>query len=183
MARSLSSWFSCSDCKTLIPVAAASFIFASQHQRQQQATATASEETRTSCPKVLVVGGGLTGSLVSSFLRARAPPGGIEIHVWERASYPSGRFGALVQHENGATADLGAQVLSLVDWKDPRALPGHNITNDVLKLAASVVEDLKTSNHLVQAPDDALCATEERLNWPGLWQHYWAPQGLSLIHI
>ena len=47
--------------------------------------------------RVLVVGGGLGGCLCAKELRRRCDASGTKLvlHVWERASYCAGRFGAL----------------------------------------------------------------------------------------
>ena len=78
--------------------------------------------------RVLVVGAGLTGVLAAARLRARADAAGrpLRLTVWERATYPSGRFGATATHA-AALADLGSQVLSTVDPHDERAQPGHGM--------------------------------------------------------
>ena len=86
--------------------------------------------------RVLIVGAGITGSLTASLIRRRWPVGEhtqpLDLHVWERASYPAGRFGAVAKHGE-AVADLGAQVLSAVDPNDERAREGHGITKKVLR--------------------------------------------------
>ena len=82
---------------------------------------------------------------------------------------------------NGAIADLGAQVLSTVDPNDERAREGHGITKNVLQLAWSDVQRMLDDRLLVEAPTNLLCPTEERLNWEGLWRHFWAVQGMSSI--
>ena len=131
--------------------------------------------------RVLIVGAGLTGSLTATLIRRRwSSDRPLEIHVWERASYPAGRFGAVATHE-GAIADLGAQVLSTVDPNDERAAEGHGVTTNVLRLAYNDVQRMLDHGLLVEAPADMLCETEERLNWEGLWRHFWAPQGMSSI--
>ena len=131
--------------------------------------------------RVLIVGAGLTGSLTAALIRRRwSSDRPLEIHVWERASYPAGRFGAVATHE-GAIADLGAQVLSTVDPNDERAVGGHGVTTNVLRLAYNDVQRMLDHGLLVEAPADMLCETEERLNWEGLWRHFWAPQGTSSI--
>ena len=131
--------------------------------------------------RVLIVGAGLTGSLTAALIRRRwCSERPLDIHVWERASYPAGRFGAVATH-NGAIADLGAQVLSTVDPNDERAREGHGITKNVLQLAWSDVQRMLDDRLLVEAPTNLLCPTEERLNWEGLWRHFWAVQGMSSI--
>ena len=59
--------------------------------------------------------------------RAGAAGRPLRLTVWERATYPSGRFGATAAH-GAAVADLGSQVLSTVDPRDERAQPGHGIS-------------------------------------------------------
>jgi hypothetical protein len=78
--------------------------------------------------RVLVVGAGLSGALAAKELRRRfseedseerddgsecngGEKRGLHLAVWERASYPAGRFGARARHApSGAAVDLGAQV-------------------------------------------------------------------------
>jgi len=110
-------------------------------------------------PRVLVVGAGLTGCLTAHFLRRQRPD--VEIHVWERATYPAGRFGAATRH-GGVVSDLGAQVLSTVSPNDERARPGHGITRASAVAADELVMSLLTDGLLVPAPDGALCETEVR---------------------
>jgi hypothetical protein len=50
-----------------------------------------------------------------------------------------------------------------------------------LELAWAEATRLKASGLLIEAPDDQLAGTEERLNWPGLWKHFWAPDGLASV--
>lgn len=75
----------------------------------------------------------------------------------------------------------GAQVLSIVDPFDERAREGHGITKKVLRLAYDEVERLRAAGVLIEAPPQLLCPTEERLNWEGLWQHFWAKRGMSSV--
>ena len=57
--------------------------------------------------RVLIVGAGLTGSLTAALIRRRwCSERPLDIHVWERASYPAGRFGAVAIH-NGGNGQLG----------------------------------------------------------------------------
>mmetsp|Transcript_58608 Transcript_58608/g.117719 ORF Transcript_58608/g.117719 Transcript_58608/m.117719 type:complete len:461 (+) Transcript_58608:173-1555(+) len=148
----------------------------------------ADRPTRSACEetpfRVLVVGSGLTGSLVAHFLRQRFKVAGREdtlsLTVWERSSYPGGRFGAIARH-GGAVADLGAQVLSVVDPDDPRALGGHGITVETTRRAFDLAKSLEAGGVIVPAPDASLAATEERMVWEGLWKHHWAPRGMSAV--
>ena len=113
--------------------------------------------------RVLIVGAGLTGSLTAALIRRRwCSERPLDIHVWERASYPAGRFGAVAIH-NGAIADLGAQVLSTVDPNDERAREGHGITRKVLQLAYNDVQRMLDDRLLIEAPTNMLCPTVERL--------------------
>lgn len=97
----------------------------------------------------------------------------------ERASYASGRLGAGASLPGGVHCDLGAQVLSIVDPTDERSTAtqrpqaAHGITPLDVDLAHELVTSLESRGLLVPAPDDALCGTEERLNWPGFWRHFW----------
>ena len=130
-----------------------------------------------SSERVLIVGAGLTGCLTALFLRQLRPD--VDIHLWERASYPSGRFGAVVrlgkEGERGddgesdacVVADRGAQVQSCVDPRDERAQPSSGITLDALAIADGLVSRLESEGWLTRAPDEALCATEERMVWEG----------------
>ncbi len=131
---------------------------------------------------VLVVGAGLTGVLAAARLRARADAAGrpLRLTVWERATYPSGRFGATAAH-GAAVADLGSQVLSTVDPRDERAQPGHGISTGAARAAWALRGDLVARGLLTPAPDEALGAVEERLNWPRLWHHAHAPRGLGAV--
>ena len=51
----------------------------------------------------------------------------------------------------------------------------------MLQLAYADVQKMLDNGMLVQAPAHMLCPTEERLNWEGLWRHFWAPEGMSSI--
>ena len=126
--------------------------------------------------RVLIVGGGLTGTLVGLRLKQLGIRDEIELTLVERATYSGGRFGAGVSFM-GSHADLGAQVLSCVDPSDARANPGHGISLSDLRIANDLVHSLSEKGLLVEAPDTALCATEERMLWDGLWKHWWAPNG------
>ena len=108
-------------------------------------------DTTTAPFRVLVVGGGLTGSVTAALLRRRWKDRAreLEIHVWERATYPAGRFGAVAKHGE-ATADLGAQVLSVVNPFDERAREGHGITMDALRQAFAEATSLKERGLLVE---------------------------------
>lgn len=120
--------------------------------------------------RVLVVGAGLGGCLCAKELRRRFGDAA-ELHVWERATYNAGRFGA-VAVAGDLRVDLGAQVLSVVDPGDPRALPGHGIALDALKGAWSEVQALEARGLVEPVADNQLAATEERLLWPELWRQY-----------
>jgi len=148
---------------------------------EESSAAPASTPTHSPSPpcseRVLIVGAGLTGCLTAFFLRQLRPD--VDIHLWERASYPSGRFGAVVrlgkEGEGGddgegdacVVADMGAQVLSCVDPRDERAQPSSGITRDALAIADGLVARLESEGWLTRAPDEALCATEERMVWEG----------------
>ncbi|EJK49126.1 hypothetical protein THAOC_32028 [Thalassiosira oceanica] len=141
--------------------------------------------------RVLVVGTGLTGCLVALRLRQRADelkrlrPIEIVVDVTERATYPSGQFGAVATH-GGSVADVGAQVLSTLNVDDHRAMGGHGVEVKDIKLASEIVQRLLASSSsneklLVRAKDEALGETEERMIWEGLWQHYFAPYGMASV--
>lgn len=143
-------------------------------------------EQKASAPphRVLIIGGGLTGSLTAALIRRRWPAGAseqpLDLHVWERASYAAGRFGATAAHGK-AVADLGAQVLSTVDPNDERVRAGHGITKHVSRLAMAEVQSMMDAGILIEACSETLCATEERLNWEGLWRHFWAARGMCSV--
>ena len=139
--------------------------------------------------RVLVVGSGLTGSLAcwkirqnwnanasSSFantshrVRHRRLPS-LELEVAERATYPAGRFGAQAEYE-GLVANLGAQVLSTVNPSDYRALGGHGVRVEDIRLADQLATTLVSEGLIERVPDEALCGTEERMIFEGLWHHY-----------
>ena len=127
--------------------------------------------------RVLVVGAGLGGCLAAKELRRRFGDAA-ELHVWERATYTAGRFGAVAK-AGELRVDLGAQVLSVVDPGDPRALPGHGITRDALEGAWTEVQALKERGLVEPVGDEQLAPTEERLLWPELWRQYAAVGSLS----
>ena len=68
-------------------------------------------------PKVLIVGAGLTGCITSYLLRTTCGDA-IDLHIFERSPYPSGRFGAGVRYNKNESdgvqswCDMGSQVLS-----------------------------------------------------------------------
>ena len=107
----------------------------------------------------------------------------------ERASYASGRLGAGASLPGRAHCDLGAQVLSIVDPTDERSTAtqrpqaAHGITPRDVDHAHELVTSLESRGLLVPAPDDALCGTEERLNWPGFWRHFWGSPGGGLRRV
>ena len=111
--------------------------------------------------RVLVVGAGLGGCLAAKELRRRFGDAA-ELHVWERATYTAGRFGAVAK-AGELRVDLGAQVLSVVDPGDPRALPGHGITRDALEGAWTEVQALAERGLVEPVGDEQLAPTEERL--------------------
>ena len=69
--------------------------------------------------RVLIVGAGLTGCLTAAFLRRlwaeKKNEDHLHISIMERATYPAGRFGAAARRGGQWAADMGAQVLSVVD--------------------------------------------------------------------
>ncbi|CAK8990387.1 Pentatricopeptide repeat-containing protein At2g31400 [Durusdinium trenchii] len=132
-------------------------------------------------PRVVVVGAGLTGCLTAALLRRSLPQ--LELQVWERATYPSGRFGAGLAFE-GHWLDLGAQVLSLieVDSGHPNAgADGHNLQSSDLCSAWEEVQKMVSQSFLHRVPDDMLAATEERMKYTGLWAHFWCHQGFGAL--
>ena len=93
-------------------------------------------EGRPRTSRVLIVGAGLTGALTAALLRRRwqqrfekqpAVTPELELSVWERASYPAGRFGAVLEHGEHVV-DMGAQVLTVADARHHNASHGgHGI--------------------------------------------------------
>jgi len=136
---------------------------------------------------VLIVGCGITGSLTARQLHQHFNNINnqiLKIDIFERASYPAGRFGARAIYKDGSTAaiaDVGAQVLSTVNADDFRALGGHGVTKENLRTAQSMVNSLVQENLLKLVPDTALGETDERMIWEGLWLHYAAPKGLTSV--
>ena len=67
---------------------------------------------KTAKPKVLIVGAGLTGCLTSYLVRKQCGDS-INLQVFERSPYPSGRFGAGLRYREGEGmwADMGSQVI------------------------------------------------------------------------
>ncbi|CAJ1422087.1 unnamed protein product [Effrenium voratum] len=134
-------------------------------------------------PRVVVVGAGLTGCLTAALLRRSASNRNLEIEVWERATYPSGRFGAGFAFQDH-WADMGAQVLSVVevDSGHPNAgADGHGLQTEALRCAWREVQALQARGELVRAPDEMLGDTEERMKYEGLWAHFWAPLGFAAL--
>ena len=205
--------------------------------------------------RVAIVGGGLTGCLTACLLRRKlndeqtaasanhgTDPRPVEITVFERSSYPSGRFGAGIarsaymgKNTSARWNDLGSQVLSVVNAAapdsdgaatlaaHPRAgtenlVDGHGCrASDVVaawKFAGGRLwqrEGLLTPAALPLAlPEvtgqkaDAIpssrswsdwdfdfedpkwhcgvtVATEERMHFNGLWQHFWPTRGLGCV--
>lgn len=122
--------------------------------------------------RILIVGSGLTGCLTAALLRRKWPENCPPPHltVWERASYPAGRFGAKASMNGHHVADMGAQVLSIVDEDDEHAHTGkggHGITLDALACAKNEVQRFISKGLLVLAPDTTLAPTEERMLWEG----------------
>jgi len=108
----------------------------------------------------------------------------LHITVLERATYPSGRFGAAAYHDDRWVADLGAQVLSVVDPDEEHQHVfdgGHGIDKAALLLAREEARRLVRRGLLVQVEDGALEASEERMLWPGIWKHHKAPGGMTSI--
>lgn len=65
-------------------------------------------------PKVIIVGGGLTGAATAYMTRKRFGKN-VEISLIESSPYPAGRFASGLRYGIGKWADMGAQVLSVVD--------------------------------------------------------------------
>lgn len=142
--------------------------------------------------RVLVVGAGLTGCLVANLLRRQGPPG-LEIEIWERATYPSGRFGAAFSGKTlrsgrsggqGGWADLGAQVLSAVevDSGHPNAgATGHNVSASDVAACWREVQGMVEEGLLERVPEEMLAETEERMKYEGLWAHFWCRRGLGYL--
>lgn len=156
--------------------------------------------------QVLIVGAGLTGSLTAALLRRRWQMKSSEdtcvrpltISVWERAWYPAGRFGASASFPGcGRPADLGSQVLSVADPDNENTGGGHGISRADVRAAATEVDRLVAAGRVREVPpalraapprgdvveeeDGPLCPTEERMLWPGLWRHFWAPLGFRAL--
>ena len=107
----------------------------------------------------------------------------MEIEVWERASYPSGRFGAGLEH-HGRWLDLGAQVLSAieVDSGHPNAgADGHNLQKRDLFSAWAEVQRLESLDLLRRVPEERLADTEERMKYEKLWAHFWCVKGFAWL--
>ena len=132
--------------------------------------------------RVLIVGSGLTGCLTASRIRQHAKDRRkpVEITMVERATYPAGRFAATATYQ-GCIADIGAQVMSTINPLDHRALGGHGVEVKDIKLADDLVQKLISERAIVQARDEALGETEERMLWEGLWVHYFAPSGMVSV--
>lgn len=64
--------------------------------------------------RVLVIGAGLTGSLVAHLLERELPAGAVELHVWDKARGVGGRT-SVRRSDTGGQTDLGAQYLTEVD--------------------------------------------------------------------
>jgi len=134
--------------------------------------------------RVLIVGGGLTGCLTAVHLRQEwdrlhhGSGNNLELHLWERASYPAGRFGG-VTHINGeGRADMGAQCVSLMNPNDHRAVEGMGVTREDIERAWHMVEQLCTQGILHPVHDDRFNPhVEERKIEPGLWKHFWSNNG------
>ena len=71
-------------------------------------------------PKVLIVGAGLTGCITSYLLRNEFG-NAIDLEIFEKSPYPSGRFGAGLRYKNDENGriqswcDMGSQVLSALN--------------------------------------------------------------------
>eukprot|EP00435_Cladocopium_sp_Y103_P019742 s2707_g4.t2 len=136
------------------------------------------DEPKQRKPRVVVVGAGLTGCLTAAMLRRSLPE--LQIELWERATYPSGRFGAA----GPLGADLGAQVLSVieVDSGHPNAgADGHNLKGTDLCAAWEDVQLMLSQGWLRRAPEEQLGDTEERMKYQGLWAHFWCLRGFSWL--
>ena len=86
-------------------------------------------------PKVVIVGAGLTGCITSYLLR-RTFGDTIDLSIFERSPYPSGRFGAGLRYKKEENdkfqswCDMGSQVLSSLncDGGHPNACTsGHGM--------------------------------------------------------
>ena len=86
-------------------------------------------------PKILIVGAGLTGCITSYLLRNKFG-NAIDLDVFERSPYPSGRFGAGLRYKKDVSdryqswCDMGSQVLSALncDGGHPNACTsGHGM--------------------------------------------------------
>ena len=113
-----------------------------------------------------MVGAGLTGCLTAALLRRNWPVSEHEptlnLTIWERATYPAGRFGAVL-HYNESVSDIGAQVLSVVDPDEEHIHVmdgGHGIGRAALLMAKAEVKEMKDRGLLVEVPDDTLEAKE-----------------------
>ena len=119
----------------------------------------------------------------------------------DRARYPAGRFGALARFNNNndinnnnsnnntnnsnnnrtnsctnssSIANIGAQVLSIVNPYDPRSRgDGHGITYQDVKLAYRIVQKFVQQKLVQLLPNSVLRGdTCERMIWENLWYHY-----------
>lgn len=113
-------------------------------------------------PKVLVVGAGCTGALVSALLRQMAAHRPMHLSVWEWARGPAGRmtsfwanFGEDLSQK--CLADVGAQVISV-------------------RSSERVPPWLKP--HIMPANHRGLARTDERVEH---WNHFFAPEGLPSL--
>ncbi|KAJ1618468.1 hypothetical protein T492DRAFT_1092239 [Pavlovales sp. CCMP2436] len=77
-------------------------------------------------PRVLIIGAGLTGSLIARMLQAGAAGYPVEIHVWEKGRGIGGRF-SVTRSDTGGQADTGAQYITEVEGiaGEHRALYNH----------------------------------------------------------
>ena len=134
--------------------------------------------------RILIVGSGLTGSLTALRIRQRLETyqnkSNIEIEVAERATYPAGRFGAIANHQS-CIADIGAQVLSTVNPHDPRAMGGHGINIQDIKLSYYIAQGLLSSGLLRPASNESLGCTDERMLWEDLWLHYFPTKSMKSV--
>lgn len=66
----------------------------------------------TNSPRCLLIGGGLTASLLSYLLRKSYPS--IDIEVWERNATIGGRMMTLNSQATACSADIGAQYITTI---------------------------------------------------------------------
>ena len=101
--------------KLAIPLGLATASFFSKHYKSKGVNLLAEENHHK--PRILIIGGGLTGCLTSYLLRKQFKDS-VDLQLLERSPYPSGRFGAGLRYNEDQKqiwCDMGSQVLSVIN--------------------------------------------------------------------